>query len=94
MAGLAIASRAYPTCGTYRCGTRASPSSDAIQAFLCCTKDVDARHKAGHDDGEVVRQLDRNARQRIDEAQVPASITVRVAARTRNGENCGTVSWR
>jgi hypothetical protein len=35
----------------------------AIHAFTCCTNDVDARHKAhkaGHDDGEVVHQVDRN----------------------------------
>jgi hypothetical protein len=32
----------------------------AIHGFACCTKDVDARHKAGHD-GEVVHQLERNA---------------------------------
>jgi hypothetical protein len=24
----------------------------AIHAFACCTQDVDARHRAGHDDGE------------------------------------------
>jgi hypothetical protein len=32
----------------------------AIHVLLCCAEDVDARHKAGHDDGKVARQLDRN----------------------------------
>ena len=32
----------------------------AIHALLCGVKDVDARHKAGHDDAETVRQSDRN----------------------------------
>jgi hypothetical protein len=26
----------------------------AIHVLLCCTKNVDARHKAGHDSGEVI----------------------------------------
>jgi hypothetical protein len=33
-------------------GTRASPSSDAIHAFIEATKDVDARDKRGHDGRE------------------------------------------
>ena len=30
MAGLVTASRVYPTCGKYLCGSRAGPTSDAI----------------------------------------------------------------
>jgi hypothetical protein len=33
----------------------------ATHALLGCTKDVGARHKAGHDDGEIVRQPDRKS---------------------------------
>jgi hypothetical protein len=32
----------------------------ATHALLSGTKDVGARHKAGHDDREIVRQPDRN----------------------------------
>ena len=35
-----------------KCGSRAGPTSDAIHAFFVAKKDVDARHKAGHD-GEI-----------------------------------------
>ena len=32
----------------------------ATHVLLCGTKDVGARHKAGHDDGETVHQRERN----------------------------------
>jgi phage gp37-like protein len=35
----------------------------AIHVFTCGTEDVDARHKAGHDDELAVRQLDRRTLQ-------------------------------
>jgi hypothetical protein len=32
----------------------------AIHAFACFAKDADARHRAGHDDREIVRQFERD----------------------------------
>jgi len=50
MAGLVTASRVYPTCATYKRGTRASPGSGAIHVSAASKKkDVDARDKPGHD---------------------------------------------
>jgi hypothetical protein len=61
MAGLDTASRVYPTCGTsivrnsgkpeLRCHPRLSPHEEKKQ-------DVDARHKAGHDEYGVMAGLD------------------------------------
>jgi mono/diheme cytochrome c family protein len=57
MAGLVTASRVYPTCCAHGCGgTRAGPSSDAIHVLARSkdSEDVDARHKAGHDEASSV----------------------------------------
>ena len=50
MAGLVTASRVYPTCGTSLVQNSGKPEFCAIHVFVATKQDVDARHKAGHDE--------------------------------------------
>src|SRR5258706_16710 len=54
MAGLDTASRVYPTCGTHMIAELGQARVPLPSTTLVTAKtDVDARPKAGHDDGEV-----------------------------------------
>jgi hypothetical protein len=50
MAGLVTARPVYRTCGKIQCGSRASPTSDAIHDLLSSKQDVDASDERGHDE--------------------------------------------
>jgi hypothetical protein len=56
MAGLVTAGRVYPTCGTVIMRKSGKPDFRCHpRLYLQRREDVDARHKAGHDGGEVMR---------------------------------------
>jgi len=58
MAGLVTAGRVYPTCARYYAEVgqaRLPVPSTSLLLLIPSREDVDARHKAGHDGGEVMR---------------------------------------
>ena len=70
---------------------RKRPYVPATNVLLCGTKDVGARHKAGHDDVETVHQRDRNPPRGA--AAMSSTGQSLVASRTAGGLEVAGLSW-